>query len=395
MFRTSARSLAVALDHVLPAIASRGMTMIPVLATALFRTIGAELIITVTNLDLEMDVRPTVETNGTDAAICIDPRRLLAILRLLPRNDAVEVTIDGTGAVLTWNGGRMRMAAIVASDFPLMPMGEPIASAPTAASVVDGLSRVFPSISRDETRYYLNGVCVDGETLVATDGHRLSAVHGGECLAPIAAALKAGFIVPRDAVVLWRKIAERHDTTLTVYGSGSAGPSPTKIEVAGEGGLTLRAKLIDGTFPLWRKTLPKDDEGLITISAPRFALLRAAGLVVAARASRHAHGAVKVDAGRVQIVARQLDDDTIAADVGPCAAADQLWPMNVTYLLAALHATRGKTVELKLPAAGDGFVPFLLHGSEDGPTTHFLVMGLRYAGDMNFSAPAAQLAEAA
>lgn len=112
-----------------------------------------------------------------------------------------------------------------------------------------GLS--LPFVSTEETRYYLNGVCFefskDGDDkirAVATDGHRLgmreSSVSG--ILEP-----REPCIVPRFAMAAVHALAGQAEVEFSLAGH--------KAEFS-FGRATIRTKLIDGTFPDWRRVVP-------------------------------------------------------------------------------------------------------------------------------------------
>lgn len=111
--------------------------------------------------------------------------------------------------------------------------------------------------STEETRYYLNGVSVEpdpkgGAVLVATDGHKLVAIHdpSGECDAPVIVfadkeTLKA-CNAPRNAVSRRLTLDEADDIRITE----PAAPGET---------FTVRTQhrgRVDGHFPAWRKVVP-------------------------------------------------------------------------------------------------------------------------------------------
>lgn len=118
--------------------------------------------------------------------------------------------------------------------------------------------------SKDEYRYYLNGVFItsDGESLVsvATDGHRLAAFrHTLDQAAPLA---PFGVIVPL-AIISGLKIA-RGDSTATL-----AHVEGLKWSIA-HNGQSITFDAIDGTFPDWRRVVPKETSGEVAQFNPAY-----------------------------------------------------------------------------------------------------------------------------
>jgi len=113
------------------------------------------------------------------------------------------------------------------------------------------LAAVAVAQSTEATRYYLNGVCFDGEDAVATDGHMLTVAldaveierQDGEDESPI-------LPVSSKAVTALKRRDATHaifdGSTLSVYSERSEGPFYLEPSAP-----------IDGTFPDWRRVVPE------------------------------------------------------------------------------------------------------------------------------------------
>ena len=111
--------------------------------------------------------------------------------------------------------------------------------------------------SKDEYRYYLNGVFItsDGESLVsvATDGHRLAAFrHNIDQEAPLA---PFGVIVPLS-IIAGIKLNKVGTIATLSHVEG------LKWSIAYYG-QSITFDAIDGTFPDWRRVVPKETSGEI------------------------------------------------------------------------------------------------------------------------------------
>jgi hypothetical protein len=112
----------------------------------------------------------------------------------------------------------------------------------------DDLEFVSKAVSHEETRYYLNGIYFDGQNMVATDGHRL------HCK-PLFADNCHGFgdnnpILPRRAVNLILSAMKEYKASHVDI----AFTDSKAIVTIGE--FMLVSKLIDGTFPDYKKVIP-------------------------------------------------------------------------------------------------------------------------------------------
>ena len=136
------------------------------------------------------------------------------------------------------------------------------------------IARVLPFASKEEGRYYLNGVSIEphpaeGAILVATDGHRMGVLHDPTAIVP--AGLKV--ILARDTRVVTAVRLAKDTMNLKPWvviktsdgGIGSAAlvyaatadeaTQEEEFPAAGD-----RQALIDGKFPDWRRVVPKPDD---------------------------------------------------------------------------------------------------------------------------------------
>jgi len=122
---------------------------------------------------------------------------------------------------------------------------------------IRALRAVLVAVSTEETRYYLNGINLeftpDGVVMAATDGHRMIVLRQayGE---HAATAAHASVIVPRDLVAKLKiKLKTLDTTTLTIGDDGRL-----LFEHAGE---SFGGSRVDGSFPDYRRVVPKDLDG--------------------------------------------------------------------------------------------------------------------------------------
>jgi DNA polymerase III sliding clamp (beta) subunit (PCNA family) len=105
--------------------------------------------------------------------------------------------------------------------------------------------------SKEETRYYLGGVCIEpapyqgGVLLIATDGHRMMVLHDADAKAP-----PAPVIMQASALAL--KACREKSAERIIY-------NDTSGEVVTDEGQSLAGgfSFIDGCFPDWRRVVPQ------------------------------------------------------------------------------------------------------------------------------------------
>lgn len=231
---------------------------IPVLACLHIAATDTGLQITGTNLDMtaRASCQASVSQPGVSVASADD---LLKWLTAAPAGSLIEATGDGNKLHLS--AGRLSLS---------LPVFEPEAF--TLPSAVDGcveipggaaaLAMVSDFHSREETRYYLNGVAFNQGHAVATDGHRAGVYP---------CAHDVDGIIPYKAFPL-------------IFGAGETarlflGENSWRVEAEN---LTITGKTIDGAFPDWTRIIPAHGD---TMQVDADALMAACNAVTLGRAT--------------------------------------------------------------------------------------------------------------
>lgn len=282
---------------------------IPVLHTLrLTASAGADTL-RLTATDLDTEIRAEIEAVAErDIDLCV-PAQVFDMatgdsgdtLSLAPNDDALHI---GAGEI----SARMTLGACP-GDFPVMAAPD-LDDAPSIKLSESALHRMLRlsrhCISTEETRYYLNGVFLtthpENGTLraVATDGHRMAVIDDDT---PVPEGWPA-MIVPTSAVDILRAMTSaRGNAEVTLQATD------TKLR-ATRNGMTVTAKLIDGTFPDYTRVTPPDP-------VPNRATLSRAGITRLDRAYRAVAGremfrAAKLDPEIGQIVMTGPDAEVTA-----------------------------------------------------------------------------------
>lgn len=203
-----------------------------------------------------------------------------------------------------------------------------------APLLLRALDACAPAISTEETRYYLNGVFfepADGNLrMVATDGHRLSLyeVEGQDWPFPSA-------IVPLKVITWLRRHLKGHD----------------KIQISHEGKLmrlrfatdawTLDTKLIDGTYPDYRRVIPQADAGL-SAENPISVALSGDALASIPVLDRYHSPALKIDpeGSRMSMTSHQYGEVAL-----PITGRGPAFGMNLHYLRQ--FCPRGEAIRIE------------------------------------------------
>lgn len=304
-----------------------------------------------TNLDMEVEaVFPAAQASG---AACIDFASLNRLVGAIPADETVTIETNDDGVSLAFDEGLYQLHTLPASDFPDIGMPKRMRHEKAGDQIVNAFRFVSHFVSDEETRYYLNGVCLDGELAVATNGHVLGN-------APTGMSFSGRPIVARFAVQAINRIGQ--------FKSIAVDKEQARAEFQFDG-VTLRTRLIDGTFPEWQRVVPtlRDD-------APRLTIKRSE--LLAAIKRMKAVGSFRVDpvtfaarGGECTMTAWSPDRGT-ARERLPSAIVENAMPEPVTisfnakYLIKLCGAhSRSDTITLGF---NSGEEPYAITSEMDG-----------------------------
>lgn len=322
---------------------------IPVLECVLLE-VGDTFTVKGTNLDIEATVRTSESKCEGAGSVCVFARRLREIVRLCDASAPLIVQwAEGDRALsLTSGPAQFRLTGLPVSDFPLMVDSE--LTHQFSLPVEDArllFQKTLFAISTEETRYYLNGAYLhqDGDKLraVATDGHRMAIQ---DVALPDGADGMPGVIVPGYTIRGLRHLLNARGLNGIHF---AVGPARIKVEI---GGLSISSRLIEGSFPNYRRALPGNSNMRLTAGTRHIA--------AAARRVRAVHSDC------MECLAFQMEDGAllISAKSADWGEASERLPvethgepikigLNARYLLDGLaaHGDVDVTIEMIDPGA--------------------------------------------
>jgi len=152
----------------------------PILSNILIETAGDHLDITASDGDITIccGCFAAVAEQG---AITIAARRLFDIVRLLPENSEIEMSMLENGWMELRSGNsHFKIVAVPKDDYPVIPETAPTIAAIPGSILERMIHRTMFAITQEESRYSLNGSQLvlqpDAIQMAATDGHRLALV---------------------------------------------------------------------------------------------------------------------------------------------------------------------------------------------------------------------------
>lgn len=361
-------------DALLPALttaksAVERRSTIPILQNLRLAAEDSRLTITGTDLDCEITVSAGGPMDGT-GSFTLPGANLFDAVRKLPEKAEIGFEADGPSCQVKSGRTSFRMPILPAVDFPTMDRSNMTACFELdAAAIHAALATVRFAVSSEETRYYLNGVHLhaDADKLVAVavDGHRLARV-----LLPLPAGAEG-----MPAIIVPRRTLDCIETVIGDKGPVRIELSDRKIIVVGGKG-ELVSKLIDGTFPDYRRVIPAGNANRFTLGRADLAQAIDRVVTITPRGS-----AVKLafdpEAAEVGLTTSNPDTGS-AADSVALAKAEGVKVeigFNGRYCLDMLAATDAESIVFELGTPGDPAV--MRPAGDDADRPLFVIMPLR------------------
>jgi DNA polymerase III subunit beta len=318
--------------------------------------------------DMELSLRSSLDAQiEGEGAVVVPGRLLVDLVRLLPDSEVtIEHGADESVLHVTCGSSSATLHTYAAEDFPRLPDLDTVGTFTVGReSMLETISRVARSASRDESRPVLTGILVRFEAgklvMAATDSYRLS-VKETELEGEVPE-LEA--IIPARALAELARIAQSGDTI-------ELGVHENQVVFAADD-VWLTTRRIDGQFPNYKQLLPEAFEH--DVSLPRGEVLdvvRRVGVMVQRTSPiqlRFADGELTVFA-RTQDVGEAKESLPVQFSGEPLEIG-----FNAEFLREGIESLAADEIQLRLISP---LRPAVIEGGEDDPT--YLIMPIRLPG---------------
>jgi DNA polymerase III subunit beta len=356
--------LAKKLGVVARAVSTRASVQI--LSGVLLRAEGGRLHLAATDMELSLRSALDAQIEG-EGSVVVPGRLLVDLVRLLPESEVtIEHRAEENVLHVTSGSSASTLHTYAAEDFPRLPDLETVGTfSVDRESLLDTVSRVARSASRDESRPVLTGILVRFEAgklvMAATDSYRLS-VKETE-LSGEAPELEA--IIPARALAELARIAQSGDTV-------ELGVHDNQVVFAADD-VWLTSRRIDGQFPNYKQLLPETFEHEVTL--PRNEVLdvvRRVGVMV----QRTSPIQLRFAEGELTVFARTQDVGEAKESLPVQFAGDPLEiGFNAEFLREGIESIAEDEITLRLISP---LRPAVIDGGVDDPT--YLIMPIRLPG---------------
>jgi DNA polymerase-3 subunit beta len=238
---------------------------LPVLSNVLMQNKSGKLLITGTDLEIEVVADVSAES-VTEGEVTVPARKLLDICKALPDNASIKITVDADKAVVKSGKSRFSLVTMPATEFPNIETSEwDIEFSIPQGALKKLLEKTQFCMAQQDVRYYLNGLLLEitknKVKSVGTDGHRMGVsevnVDGLEVSDP------TQIIVPRKGILELGRFLDETDANASI----KIGKNHIRVEL---GDLSFTSKLIDGRFPDYTKVIPTGQTKKIVLDKQSF-----------------------------------------------------------------------------------------------------------------------------
>ncbi len=226
---------------------------LPILSNVLLTIKDGNLLLTGTDLEIELVGFVRIEAQTADGATTVSARKLFDICRTLPEGSSLRLSLEKSYLVVRAGESCFMLNTLPAQDFPNLEDSDyPAQFAIKQSHLKNLLTKTYFAMGQQDVRHYLNGAFLDisqqSIKCVAADGHRLAlATLQDENIGSI----EAKVILPRKSVLeLIRLLGSDNDNDVTIL----IGDGRFRIVTSD---YIFTSKLINAQYPDYNRLIPK------------------------------------------------------------------------------------------------------------------------------------------
>ncbi|GJH41828.1 DNA polymerase III subunit beta [Pasteurella canis] len=363
-FIVSRENLLKPLQQVCGVLSSR--PNIPVLNNVLLQIHADHLVITGTDLEVELSTQTELLSSSQQGSFTIPAKKFLDICRSLPEGAEISVSFEEDRAIIKSERSKFNLSTLPAEEYPNLTDWQSEVDFTIEQSTLRRLIDATQfSMANQDARYFLNGMKFETEgnllRTVATDGHRLAV-----CTIALEQDLQNhSVIVPRKGVLELARLLENTDLPARLQ----IGTNNLRIEL---GNIIFTSKLIDGRFPDYRRVLPRNATRILEADwdVLKQAFVRAAIL----SNERFRSVRLQLSENQLKITATNPEQEVAEEIIDVSYRGEEMEVgFNVSYILDVLNALKCNQVRMRLTDASSSC---LIEDCEDA-SAEYVIMPMR------------------
>lgn len=246
-----------------------------ILSNILLRFSNNQLLLTATDLEMEITARVSCESSQAPSQITVPAKKFVDIIRSLDDESSPTISLKSGTVIIKSGRSQFKLATLPADDFPSSETeSNEVEFSVPRTSFMHLLQSTHFAMSQHDVRVFLNGLLIELDaqsiTSVATDGHRMAI-----CKLPYERAFShQRFLLPKRGVQeMLRLLQNVNEEEISI----AAGKTHFKLSTKE---YTFQSRLIDARFPPYAKAIPRNqnkfvliDRDLLKRSLSRIAIL--------------------------------------------------------------------------------------------------------------------------
>jgi DNA polymerase III subunit beta len=242
-------------------------TTMPILLNFVLKAEGEKLFIF--GADIEMSGVSQVSANiEVEGSVCINAKIFSDLVRELPEGEVKIATLENNRVEIVNNTTNLKVVGTSASEYPVLSgLEHELTNTVGPSDLLDMINNTLYAASNDETRFILNGICLE---MVQTEEGRISRMSAtdGNRLAVVLKKLgnldiKNKIIIPKKALTEIKKIIESEVSETVLF------DVKEDLLLFQTEDTKLAVRLVDGEFPDIDVILPKAVGKKIKLSAKK------------------------------------------------------------------------------------------------------------------------------
>ena len=231
-------------------------TTVPILGHVLLETIGNDILLTATDLDVSLRCRCEAQVR-VSGALTISARKLFEIVRLAPQDSTIHIKsiAEGDWVEIGYDRSRFKVAALGKGNFPEIGEAAGQVIHMNAAMVRQMIGSCVFAVTQEESRYTLGGalavITPSDLSLVTTDGHRLVIVQRDAEMSIEQEELRV--LIPKKALVELMKLLSETDGDIEF----KSGERRISFRM---GRRLLISRILSGEFPNYTMVIPQGND---------------------------------------------------------------------------------------------------------------------------------------
>ncbi|HLB41686.1 MAG TPA: DNA polymerase III subunit beta, partial [Gammaproteobacteria bacterium] len=341
---------------------------LPILANVLLTVKDGKLMLTGTDLEIELIGYVSIESLSAPGATTVSARKLFDICRMLPEGTFLRLSLENNSLTVRTQDSYFILNTLPIQDFPNLENSHfPSTLTLPQRLLKKLLTQTYFAMGQQDVRHYLNGVFIDIDKgtikCVAADGHRLALTSvQDENIGDIEVQL----ILPRKSVLeLMRLLSDedKEDIMMCI--------SEGRLRIA-TSEYVFTTKLINAQYPDYNRLIPR---GTLIAMGDREVLKHALTRVSILSNEKYRGVRFQLESNKLKITANNTDQEQAEESVAFGYTGDKMEiGFNVTYLLDAISSITAKKIRCAFTDPNSGV---LIESAEEDDRSLCVVMPMR------------------